>query len=66
MARVMFAEVCDVCKTRGPEYDSSFVGFDEDCGRDVCKACTARIVREREQSADEVMCVECAAQRGPC
>lgn len=69
MGVVRFAEVCDVCRVRGPEYEA-WLADCEDCDRGVCPQCIARVVKPFCCGAPDCMrkravvtCIECDHRR---
>ena len=62
MSKIRFAIRCDICRTRGPEYDSSFALACRECGVDTCKKCR-KAGSEREPDAGfagDCVCLTCA------
>jgi hypothetical protein len=66
MALVMFAEVCDDCATRMPEYEGGNLWSCIECGTEVCEVCIAVKVRpfccgapDCSQQRNEGICGEC-------
>jgi hypothetical protein len=56
-----YAFTCDVCRTRGAEYGA--MPICQQCDRDTCDACAARVIREWDQDCRQtVVCVECKQQ----
>jgi hypothetical protein len=69
MSTVPFAVVCDLCGTRGEEYQGAHQCID--CGRDVCNKCGINFdadysyegPEEGWRGAATCLCKPCAAER---
>lgn len=69
MALVMFAEVCDDCGRRSPEYEGGTLWDCIECGVQVCEYCIAVKVRpfccgapDCRQQRNEGICAGCLSE----